>query len=54
MFDDGRPRLPRRLKQQLRLVLHHVERVGTDAHFEHKSVRPPLVTSAIALEGMLR
>ena len=54
VFDDQRPRLPRRLKQRLRLVLHHIDRVGTDAHFAHRPERAPLLNSAVALEGMLR
>ena len=53
VFDGGKPRLPRRLKRRLRLVLHYVERFGLDAHFEHAASRP-LTTSPIALAGLLR
>ncbi len=53
VFDDDKPRLPRRLKRRLRLVLHYVERFGVDAHFAHPA-RHPLQTTAEALQGMLR
>ncbi len=53
VFDAERPRLPRRLKRRLRLVLHCVEKFGMDEHFAHPA-RNPLVGDRRALEGMLR
>ncbi len=47
------PRAPRRLKRRLRLVLHFVERFGTDAHFSRRATRP-VVSGHLGLEGMLR
>lgn len=46
--DSERPRLPRQLKRRLRLVLHFVEKFGTDEHFERTTGR------VSELEGMLR
>lgn len=51
--DSLRPRLPRRLKRRLRLVLHCIDKFGTDAHFAH-AARRPVVKDHLGLEGMLR
>lgn len=52
--DPSRPRLPRRLKRRLRLVLHYIESFGRDTHFAHPTKRPPVVRDYMKLEGMLR
>lgn len=35
--DPSKPRLPRRLKNQLRLVMYYIEKHGLDEHFERSS-----------------
>lgn len=50
--DPLRPRLPRRLKNQLRLVMYYIEKYGLDDHFEmsSQSGREPHV---VWLDGLL-
>ena len=56
--DPNGPRVPRRLKRQLRLVMHYVEKFGIDAHTER--VLAPAskarrgTRTQTSLEGMLR
>lgn len=49
---DAQPRLPRKLKKQMRLVMHFVENYGVDDHFER--VRSPYPVTEAGIEGMLR
>jgi len=49
---DKQPRLPRKLKQQMRLVLHFVENYGVDAHFER--AKAPYPATEAGIKGMLR
>ncbi len=46
--NNDQPRLPRRLKRRLRLVLHYVEKFGIEAHFKREA------GNDFELEGMLR
>lgn len=50
--DGEKPRLPRRLKRRLRLVLHYIEKNGVEAHFANDA-KWPVVSSLNELEGML-
>lgn len=53
---DARPRLPRKLKQQMRLVLYFVKEHGVDAHLEwvREQARSPYPATEAGIEGMLR
>lgn len=51
--DPGQARLPGRLKRQLRLILHYVEKFGVDGHFFHPG-KARVADDAEALAGMLR
>jgi RNA-directed DNA polymerase len=52
---DAHPRLPRKLKQQMRLVMYFVEEYGVDAHFENARSPYPATEAGIAgMAGMLR
>lgn len=53
---DAKPRLPRKLKQQMRLVLHFVAKHGVDAHLERLKTRfkSPYPGTEAGIEGMLR
>lgn len=51
--DAERPHLPKRLKARLRLVMHHIERNGLQAHFAHDCKRP-VANNPSELWGMLR
>lgn len=50
------PRLPRKLKQQMRLVMHFVEKHGVDAHLEFvkRKEREPYPATEAGIDGMLR
>jgi hypothetical protein len=50
--DETQPRLPRRLKRRLRLVLHYVEKFGANEHFS-RNVKNSVVASPSKLDGML-
>jgi len=50
--DKTQPRLPRRLKRRLRLVLHYIEKFGFQAHFDRKAKRR-LLHNEYELSGMI-
>jgi len=50
--DPSRPRLPRRLKNRLRLVMYYIEKYGIDDHFE-KSSQSDRQPQLVWLEGLL-
>lgn len=51
--DPSKPRLPRRLKNQLRLVMYYIEKYGLDDHFE-KSSQSDGDPHVVWLDGLLR
>jgi len=51
--DPSGPRLPRRMKRRMRLVLHFVEKFGVDDHFAHAGPRRGFADQR-QLEGALR
>lgn len=53
---DALPRLPRKLKQQMRLVLYFVKKHGVDGHLEmvRERHRSPYPATEAGIEGMLR
>lgn len=53
---DAQPRLPRKLKQQMRLVLYYVAKYGVDAHLEwlHERAHKPYPATEAGIDGMLR
>lgn len=50
--DPSKPRLPRRLKNQLRLVMYYIEKYGLDDHFE-KSSQSDGEPRVVWLDGLL-
>ncbi|HZW25123.1 MAG TPA: reverse transcriptase family protein [Gallionella sp.] len=53
--DEIQPRLPRRLKRRLRLILHFIEKFGIEEHFSHTATaNHRTVATPYQLEGMLR
>lgn len=50
--DPSKPRLPRRLKNQLRLVIYYIEKYGLDDHFE-KSSQSDGEPRVVWLDGLL-
>lgn len=51
--DKIAPRLPKRLKRQLRLTMHYIEKFGLANHFEHTQASDPSREEAW-LQGILR
>jgi hypothetical protein len=50
--DPSKPRLPRRLKNQLRLVMYYIKKYGLDDHFE-KSSQSDGEPHVVWLDGLL-
>jgi hypothetical protein len=51
--DPSAPRLPRKLKRQLRMTMHYIKLYGVEGHFERIGLSDPALRAA-SLAGLLR